>query len=68
MISWLTLVNQRDRRIFKKSIYRYPLLGGRELRFSLDDHNTRIVMESEKFPDEMDKIHNHVEIISPAVK
>ena len=69
IILWLyTPVNQRDRRILKKSVYKNPLLGGDELRFSLGDHSTRIIMELEKFRDETDKIHNHVEIISPGVK
>ena len=32
------------------------------------DNSTRIIMELEKFKDETNKIHDHVEIISPGVK
>ena len=52
----------------KKSIYKYPLLGGHELRFSLDGHSTGIIMELEEFRDEMAEIHNRIEIFCPGVK
>ena len=54
--------------VLQKSIYNYPLLGGHELRFSLDEHSTRIIMELEKFRDEMDNTDDNAEIISPGVK
>ena len=44
------------------------LLGGLELMLSWGDRNGRIVIELAKLVDEMDKIHNHVEIINPGVK
>ena len=63
-----TLVNQRDRRLLKhNSIYKYRLLEGHKLSFSLGDHSIKIVMELENFRDETDKMQNQI-IISTVVK